>query len=290
VYADFVKAKISRLEGVDSAEFGKSGELVVTLRGQNRTLREHVLDIGKRAMLPVRVFYKMPDGTCFGESLEDYYTPIHVPGFVGDRVQAPPEEVASEKDGALKLKRIRSKKRGRPVLGWKYGDKEIRRGTKVTFKAPASLQWTMGRTMNVKKGANATVVDLATNRPIVYVAMGNYDGVELPVHAIGHVFEISATAEEPKTKQESKMIDATLGYLSPEMKRLVHAIGFGRDSGADEVPGNSPHSRDKEEEEIEPAEDMVMEPERKGTKPVDPRFDKAPSKPAKERVILFGRK
>jgi hypothetical protein len=224
-YVQHVLDKISNLAGVLSADVGKIGEINVTLNGRNRDLREDILEIGKRAMLPIRVFYKLSDGTSIGEALEDYYKPLHVPGALGDTSLAPPEEVAAEPKGALKLKRLRGPGRGRPVVGWRYGEDEIRKGTNIKFKNDASLQWTMGRVLNVKPGASGKIIDLSTNKPMAYIQVGGYDSVELPIHSIGHIFDVQ---KKEKVKTESnEYVDNELGYKVPELRRLINVIGMG---------------------------------------------------------------
>lgn len=222
----YIRDKIARLGGIESVGVGKDGAINAIISGGiDRRLREEVLDIGRRAMVPVRVFYRMPDGNVIGEDVGDYYKTITIPGFATATSDAPPEEVAAEPKGALKLKRIRKNSRGRPVVGWKVGDKEIRRGTEIEFKNPASLQWTLGRTLTVKPGAKAVVADLASRRPLVYLTIGGYESVELPVHTLGHIFDLP---KKPKNEsKEHKQDNKSLGYMAPDIMKLVNAVGFG---------------------------------------------------------------
>jgi len=224
-----IRDKIARLGGLESVGVAKDGAInAIIAGGIHRRLREEILDIGRRALVPVRVFYRMPDGRVIGEDVSDYYKTIHIPGFATGTSEAPPEEVAAEPKGALKLKRIRKNSRGRPVVGWKVGDKVIRRGTEIEFKNPASLQWTLGRTLTVKPGSKAVVSDLASRRPLVYLTLGGYESVELPIHTLGHLFDLTK-----KPKMEAKEQEKPVGYLTPELNRLVNVIGFGR---VDDLP------------------------------------------------------
>ena len=283
---DFVAKKIARIEGVELSCVTREGAIDVILEGgYNRDLRSHILGIGMKAMVPVRVFYRMPDGRAIGESdaqheyranaqvgeaIEDYYTRIHVAGFADDPAKAPPDEVAGDaygtvdvkKDvdprdgyGQLKLTRIRGTTRGRPVVGWKYGDHTVRKGSVVRFKKDACLNWTMGRTMGVKAGANGTVTGLASKRPLAYLSMGGYDQIELPVHAVGHVYDVMVdpkleSGQLAEAKGRCNAVDNTLGYLSPEMKRLVMTVGFGRPPGADDTPINKPKFRGPQQPDL----------------------------------------
>lgn len=277
-----VISRISSLRGIESTDLGKDGAInVVIAGGINRDLREEVLDIGRRAMLAVRVYYRMPDGNVIGESkpvietlygksewVEDYYKTVRVPGFAGDSSDAPPEEVAAEPKGSLKLRRIRAQTRGRPVVAWRVGDDEIRVGTKIKFEKEACLQWTSGRTLTIKPGAEAHIAELSTRRPIVFIRIGDYDSVELPVHTIGHLFttvkangKVKSEAKEPKKKD-----------LPPEIHRILNAVGFGqpvgwaRDNDTDNVPANDPFFRDRWisrgvttiDDDIETEDDQVL--------------------------------
>lgn len=225
---DFVQQRIRALTGLESVSLADDGAInVIISNGIDRKLREDVLEIGKRALVPVRVFYRMPDGRAIGEGqlrqegIEDYYTPIHVPGFLGDKEVATPDEVATDVKGAEKLKRVRGVTRGRPVVAWKVGNASVRRGCEVAFKKAMSLQWTMGRTINVEKGVKGKVVDISSRRPIAYLEVGNYDGVELPIHMLGHAFELVT-----RPVKESSDYSEYLGYQGiPESNRLLY-IGF----------------------------------------------------------------
>lgn len=289
---DFIAKKIARIDGVEVSLVTQEGAVDVILDGgYNRPLRERVLGIGMKAMVPVRVFYRMPDGRAigeasarkeyernaqFGEAIEDYYTRIHVAGFAGEPAEAPPDQAAGDsygtdvkKDtdsrddyGQLKLSRIRGNTRGRPVVGWKYGKHTLRKGSEIKFRKDACLQWTMGRTMSVKAGAHAMVTSLASKRPLVYLSMGGYDQIELPIHAVGHVYDVmvdpqleSRELHEQRGKS-SKVVNNTLGYLSPEMKRLVMTIGFGRHPGQDDTPSNKAHFRGPKQPDMHGYQDV----------------------------------
>lgn len=310
--------KIARLHGVESVDIAKDGAINVILAGGiNRPLREDVLAIAKRDLVPVRVFYHMPDDRIIGESditfaeaIEDWYQPVHVPGFVGDRPEAPADEI-SKPDGGEKLKRLRAKTRGRPVVGWKMGDSVIKRGTVLRAKRDVSLAWTGDRAINVKAGSTAKVYDLATKRPLVYADFGQYSGVEIPIHSIGSMFDL-VKDKTPKTKPKIEGIEDTIGYKAPELKRLINAIGLGERTSEDDLtmaagfgnpPGhhetavNSPYSKqdtrlggigDEDssagavEDTEEPEEDMLVPQGR------DPRFQKKSS--GKDTKVLLGRR
>lgn len=267
---EHVRNKIARMDKVESAEITDVGAIKVIIKGGiDRALREDILEVGKRAVLPVQVFYRMPDGSVVGEAktewVGDYYKNVNIPGFGGSaqpsEPEAPPEEVAAEPKGALKLKRVRSSSRGRPVVAWRIGDNELRVGTKVKFSKEAALQWSMGRTLNVRPGATAEVVSLASRRPLVFVKIGdNYTDVELPVHMMGHVFTTERKLKE--SLDEGKKFKIKYGQ---DFNRLMTAIGWGRDHDKDETPGNSPAfidryvARDQEfEEDVETDEDALI--------------------------------
>ena len=260
---EHVARKIARTPGVEASYIGKDGAVDAVLETAfDRVTRQRVLDIGKRALVPVRVFYNMPDGETIGEaeigkfeSLEDYYTQVHVDGFAGSEPKAPPNDVAGDaygtKDvkqnvdardssGQLKLSRIRSTTRGRPVIGWKYGSSALRVGDKVKFKKACCLQMAMGKTINISAGSTASVSQMSSRRPIAYLSLGGSDKVELPIHAVGHVYDVMVDPRLESVQQEA--VNNKLGYMTPELKRLVMTVGFGRDVQADETPTNTPNS------------------------------------------------
>lgn len=247
-----MRDRISLMAGVITSEVTDLGVIKVVVEGQDRELRSRILDLGKRAMLPIHVFYKMPDGAIVGEHnewVQDYYKPIHVQGFAGSAVEAPPEEVAKEVKGALKLRRVRSKRRGRPVVAWRLGDQELRAGSSVKFSKETALQWNMGKTLTVKPGATATVGELSTRRPIVFVKIGEYDGVELPVHMMNHSYTVNGvkleSIDEVKKKVKAGPPDHTDDTMMPsQINRLMNAIGFGRNPDFDNVPVNQPFDKD----------------------------------------------
>jgi hypothetical protein len=310
---DFVAQKIARVSGVEAASVAPDGGInAITANGIDRRLREEILSMGQRAMVPVRVFYRMPDGAVIGENealkvqkalkreaIEDYYTPIFVDGFAGSKSEAPPEEVAAETDGALKLKRVRSKTRGRPVVAWKYGEKTVRRGMEIKFNKACSLAWTLGRTLNIKPGASAKVMDLATKRPVAYVSLGEYDSVELPIHMLGTTFDVLATGR-PKATGEHKAIDDKLGYLGPELKRIIQAVGFGRAPGSTDTADNtanwSPDGTDSPDPYIpastgEDGEDMISSPDAMDPSQSDDRFIQRRKEPKNDQPkLVLGRK
>lgn len=270
---------------IESADITDLGTIKVVIAGGiNRSIREDVLEIGKRAMLPIQVFYRMPDGEVVGEGqgpqnewIQDYYKTVVLPNFVGTPSDAPPEQVAAEPKGALKLRRVRSKKRGRPVVAWRLGDDELRVGTRIKFNKEAALQWSMNRTLNVRPGATATVNELSTRRPVAFIRIGGeYDNIELPIHMMGHLFNLDSG---PKLKEstEGKRKDSS---LTPEFMKTMAAIGWGRDQEKDDVPGNSPFDRDRwqaraldtlddeYEESVDEDEMLVLDPDDAKQKPV----------------------
>ncbi len=289
-----VAGRIRKLEGIESATVDKVGTIIAVLNtgGIDRRLRQEALALGQNAMVPVRVFYRMPDGQVIGEdefseetyqcrycaeeatkkiicsrgfaptcdehegaakktllmqgyhvegvvnleAIEDYYTRVYVKGFAGDKSDAPPEEVAGapNPEGAKKLQRIRGDSRGRPVVAWKYGDMELRNGSTVKFKSDTCLNWKSGKTMNVRKGSVGHVYELSTKNPVAYLQIGEYSGVQLPIHAIGHLFDVMVSeAEEEKPKAPS------LGY-----QRLMNTIGFASELPQHDTPTNHP-TRDR---------------------------------------------
>ena len=230
-----IKKKIESLKGVESVDVGEEGGLDVILEGGvNQPLRESVLDIGRRSMIPVRVAYRMSSGRVFEESkgsktewVDDYYSKIKVPGFLGEPREADPEEIASDPKGALKLLRVRSKTRGRPVVAWRHGDQELRAGTVIKFSRESCLQWTSGRTMTVKPGSIAKVSELSSRRPVAFIVIGDYDQIELPVHMLGHAYNVDKKTTESK-EEEPKRSSRTM--LSKEFKRIMNVVGLGNPS------------------------------------------------------------
>lgn len=269
---DHVCRKILRLEGVESADITDLGAIYVVLSGglttETRNLREDILDIGRRAMLPIQVFYRLPDGNVVGEESEDlakqewvddFYKPLIIPGFLGTTSEAPPEKVSKEVDGALMLRRVRASTRGQPVVAWRYGDQEVRAGSKIRFDKGTALQWTMGRSLSIRPGAMGTVSQLSSRRPIAFIQVGDYQNVELPVHMLGHFFTVMPKTEsiaEAKKKPDNgagefNHPDRTPDIeFAPEFNRLLNVVGFGkpadwgRDPDKDDVPVNEPFDRD----------------------------------------------
>jgi len=295
---DHVAKKIARLPGVEASFIGRDGAIDAVLeKAYDRPLREHVIKIGMNAMVPVRVYYRMPDGDIVGEekteAIEDFYTTIHVAGFAGSEPSAPPEKIAGdaqgtvdvgkEKDtrddaGQLKLVRLRAKTRGREVVGWRYGDKTLRAGDKIKFKQACVLQWTMGRTVRVSAGMMGKVSSVSSKSPMGYLSIGGHDGIELPVHAIGHVFDVMV---DPALESKATTVTAKHAGLPPEMARLVMTVGFGRPPGEQfATPTNGPKFKGSHVPDMHgyrsPAEDMLVP---KGAK------DKAPSGKGDDRAI-----
>ena len=292
---DHVAKKIARYPGVEASYVNWDGAIDAVLETAfDRTTRQEVIGIGMRAMVPVRVFYRMPDGDLIGEdeakqyeSLEDYYTDIHVAGFAGDTPKAPPEDIGGDSygrvrigkaqddrdaGGQLKLARIRASSRGRPVVGWRYGDKSVRKGDKVKFKRACCLQWTMGRTVNVRPGATGTVSQMSSRRPIAYLSLGGNDKIELPIHAVGHVYDVMVdpNLESVRPQQSQQLTERVRSSLTPQMKRLVMAIGFGRPPGADDTPTNTAKFTGPDQPDLMgytsggPEEDQLVPPPEKG--------------------------
>jgi len=288
-----VSGRIRKLEGIESCGPDKSGTIVAVANtgGIDRRLRQEVLALGMNAMMPVRVFYRMPDGRLIGEedfsnekyncrhcsesatkkiicsrgfaptcdeheetitrslsvqgyhvesvvnleAIEDYYTRIYVNNFAGDKVEAPPEEVALEPEGAKKLQRVRGGSRGRPVVAWKYGDMEIRCGSTVKFKSDTCLNWKSGQTMNIKKGCVGHVYELSSKNPIAYLQVGEFSGVQLPIHAIGHLFDVMVSERKEEVPKKG-----TLDY-----QRLINTIGFGHDELPQHDTANNHPTRDR---------------------------------------------
>jgi len=354
---DYVAKKIARVPGVELSAIVRDGAIDVVLEGgYNRPLRAHVLSIGQRAMVPVRVYYRMPDGRAIGEdiavsefkenrlqneAIEDYYTRVHVAGFAGEPAKAPPDQVAGDaygtvdvkKDvdardssGQLVLKRIRGKTRGRPVVGWAYGDHTLKKGCKVKFKKQASLQWTMGRTVTVKAGSYGTVTGLASKRAIAYLSMGGQDQIELPVHAVGHVYDVmvdpklESTRPFDEARATAKPIDNKTGYKNSELKRLVMTVGFGRAPHEDDTPKNTARFKGPDQPDLHgytdvkvgskggsktdslENRDMLMPKSAEPTdspdddrtshvsgRPAKVRFKMAPRSGAKKKTVLLGR-
>lgn len=294
---EHVAKKIARTPGVEASYIGKDGAVDAVLETAfDRTTRQHVLDIGRRALVPVRVFYRMPDDEVIGESvlrkyesLDDYYTHIHVAGFADDVPKAPADDVggdaygtkdvrlsvdARDGSGQLKLSRIRATTRGRPVIGWKHGDSSLRVGDKIKFRRPCCLQWTQGRTVNVAAGATASVSQMSSRRPIAYLSLGGNEKVELPIHAAGHVYDVMV---DPRLESVQEGVNKKLGYMTPELKRLVMAVGFGRAPGIDDTPTNTAHFNGPSQPDLikysSPEEDMLVPSKGSDSKPSGDRDD-----------------
>jgi len=325
-----VARKIAAMPGVEASYIGRDGAIDAVLeKAFDRPLRQHVIEVGMRALVPVRVFYRMPDGNIVGESrpgkkiesLEDFYTNIHVAGFAGEKPDADPQKIAGDaygdkvgKDpgtrddvGQLKLVRIRSSTRGRPVVGWRYGKDTLRVGDKVKFKQPCVLNWTMGRTVRVAPGMTGSISQMSSKSPVAYLSMGGHDAIELPVHAIGHVYDVMVdpsleSKQQLEARQTPSHVSAVTG-LPPAIHRLVMAVGFGRDPDYGETPTDSPMFRKRPGSGSED-EDMMVPPSAKNDAPTGRKGDDRsahvssgePSvrvnldgKPSQKRVLL-GRK
>lgn len=244
--------KIARMQGVIMAEVTDIGSIKVVIEGMDRELRSGILDIGKRSMLPVQVFYRMPDMTVVAEDkpqrewVDDYYKTLDVPGFAQGASGPPPEEVAKEIKGALKLRRVRSVTRGRPVVAWRLGDSELRSGAKLKFSKETALQWSMGKTLTVRPGATATVNELSSRRPIAFVTIGDYNGIELPIHMMGHFYDVDKV--KPKTEA---IAEAKKSAMPSAFKKIMQVVGmgdvdsdWGRDPKKDNVSVNQPFDKD----------------------------------------------
>lgn len=314
---DHVARKIARLPGVEGSYIGRDGAIDAVLETAfDRPLRQHVIQMGMRAMVPVRVFYRMPDGNIVGEDngkvegIEDFYTNIHVAGFAGSDPSAPPDAIAGdaygdkdvgrEKDtrddgGQLKLVRIRSETRGRKVVGWRYGSNTVRSGDKVKFKEPCVLQWTMGRTVKVGAGMSGKISQVSSKSPMAYLSMGGHDGIELPVHAVGHVFDVMVDpALESKQTSKPTTINRALAGLPPQISKLVMTVGFGQSPDTDAAtPTNSPHHKaggvrymqgyGSKPEATEDDDMLVPKSAKKGD---EPKIDAG----GKQKTVLLGRK
>jgi len=310
-----VAQKIARVPGVELSAIARDGAVDAVIEGgYNRPLREQLLGIGHRSMVPVRVFYRMPDGRAIGESearsyeeaIEDFYTDVHVSGFVGSRKEPDPATSAGdaygdwpskgekERDdyGQLKLCRLRTRGRGRPVVGWKYGPKSIRKGDKVKFNKAASLRWTMGRTVKVRPGAMGQVSDVSTSQPILYLKMGNREQVEVPVHAIGHIYDVMLT---PSLEHKHGLQEGS--GLPNEIRRLVMAVGFGRAPGDGDTPTNARHFSGPTQPDligysgVLDDEDQLVKPSKKRPSDVtaSPRPDTmVVTRNGKKKQVLFG--
>jgi hypothetical protein len=313
---DHVARKIARLPGVEGSFISRDGAIDAVLETAfDRPLRQHVIQMGMRAMVPVRVFYRMPDGNIVGESkvegIEDFYTNIHVAGFAGSDPSAPPDAIAGdaygdkdvgkEKDtrddaGQLKLVRIRSETRGRKVIGWRYGSNAVRAGDKVKFKEPCVLQWTMGRTVKVGSGMSGKVSQVSSKSPMAYLSIGGHDGIELPVHAIGHVFDVMVDpALESKQTSRPTTVNRTMAGRPLEISRQLMTVGFGQPPDGDSgTPSNSPHHKpghvrhtqgaSSKPESVEGNEDMLVPKTAK--KGDEPKIDIG----GKQKTVLLGRK
>ena len=325
---DHVAKKIARIPGVAASYIGKDGAIDAVLETAfDRVTRQEVIQVGMRAMVPVRVFYQMPDGEMIGEdeagqyeSLEDFYTDIHVAGFAGDTPKAPPEDIggdsygrvsignSSERDssGQLKLARIRAKTRGRPVVGWKYGTKSVKNGDRVKFKKACCLQWTMGREdICIPPGTMGLVAQMSSRRPIAYLKIGDNERVELPIHAVGHVYDVMVDPSMESRDDRRPQLRERKTSLTPTMKRIMNTVGFGRLPGQDDTPTNSanfvgPGLPDLVGYGNEPEEDMLAPPagKRSSGRDDDRTAHVAPDEPTvkvrknggfKKKTILLGR-
>lgn len=240
----YVAEKINQLKGVARVDC-HNGVICPVITGVNPELREEVLDICRRAMLPVKVQYQLEDGALVThdqlvefhlplvsysnavinnlgvrgplEPDRNWYQPIQVDGALGEPKMAPPDEVVNAKDGAEKLKRLRANTRGRPVVGWKLGDRVVRKGDTLKAIDHCPLQWTMGRVINVRPGMTAKVTELSSRRPIAYADLGEYSGVEIPVHMLGKMFDlVTNNGKIETTEREGEVLQKT----APEFYQL----------------------------------------------------------------------
>lgn len=325
---EHVAKKIARVPGVEASYIGWDGAVDAVLETAfDRSTRQHVLDIGKRALVPVRVFYRMPDGETIGESdilknesLEDFYTRIRVAGFADDGPNATPSEIAGDaygdkdvkrnvdardKSGQLKLTRIRATTRGRPVIGWEYGGDSLKVGDRVKFKKACCLQWTMGRTVSIRPGMTGRVSQMSSRRPIAFLDLGNGEKVELPIHAAGHVYDVMV---DPRLESKQAGLHERKGTrpgrsaLTPQMKRLVMTVGFGRTPGIDDTPTNSAHFKGPTQPDLtgysSSSEEDMIAPKGKGgdddrsshVVPDEPKVRVRKNGIVKKKTVLLGRK
>ena len=301
---EHIAKKIARTPGVEASFIGKDGAIDAVLETAfDRPLRQHVIQMGMRAMVPVRVFYRMPDGNIVGEdrggekveSLENFYTNIHVAGFAGSDPSAAPDQIAGDAYGAkvgkepddrddhgqLKLVRLRSASRGRQVVGWRYGKDTVKVGNKVKFKNSCVLQWTMGRTVKVGPGMQGIVSQMSSKSPMAYLSMGGHDGIELPIHAVGHVYDVMVDPAleakgNNKAKDAGKARDVMPSDLTTpsQIARKLGTIGFGRPHGEPWVTksngpkfnyqANQPEFLPGDAYDVNEDDDMMVPPSGKG--------------------------
>jgi len=232
---ELVAKQLARLSGVAGAYICHHGAIDVVLEAvADPAMKEHVVNIGSRAMLPVHVFRYTADNKIVhegrrrtDEGLDDFYTNIHVAGFAGSDNSAASNVVHKmygDKDagdgpdvrddqGQLKLTRLRSDSRGRQVTGWQYGKHAIRIGDNLKFKEPCVLQWTMGRTVNVDAGMMGRVSQVASKSPMAYLTIGDQNGIEVPVHAAGHVYDVMANTAVESSGSRSDINSADMADM-----------------------------------------------------------------------------
>jgi hypothetical protein len=269
---DNIAQQLERIDGVESASVTPYGTVSVILsKAYDRPLREDILEIGRDFLIPIQVFYRMPDGAVVGENkkklpetwnewVDEFYKPVNIPGFLGTDSNAPPEKVSKSVDGGKMLQRVRASTRGKPVIAWRYGDMEVKPGTIIKFNKETSLQWTMGRMLSVKPGAMATVDELSSRRPIAFIRVGEFNNVELPVHMMSHFFDIMPNYDVKKEDKDAngssrnakinRSKERAAANQDPEMAKVVRAIGvgaigWGRDPEADDNATNPPFNRDQ---------------------------------------------
>lgn len=334
---EHVAKKIARLPGVEASFIARDGAISAVLeQAFDRPLRERIIQMGMRAMIPVRVFYRMPDGNIVGEmkegrkaeAIEDFYTTIHVAGFAGSEPSAPPDKIAGdaqgdqkvgkEKDdrdelGQLKLVRIRSASRGRQVLGWRYGKNAVRVGDKVKFKEPCVLQWSMGRTVKIGAGMMGSVSQMSSKSPMAFLSIGGHDGIELPIHAVGHVYDVMIDPAL-ESKDQGKARDVMPKDIESPLNtaRKMGTVGFGRPHGEPWVTKKNGPNFDQQRNQLNWAlpsadseEDMMVPPSAKkdGKAPTGKGDDRATHVGSKEpsirvsidgntekKTVLLGRK
>jgi hypothetical protein len=101
---------------------------------------------------------------------------------------------------------------------------------------------------------------MSSRRPVAYLSLGGNEKVELPIHAAGHVYDVMVDPRMESVQQEA--VNNKLGYMTPELKRLVMAVGFGRPPGIDDTPTNTAQRRGPSQPDLikysSPEEDMLM--------------------------------
>jgi hypothetical protein len=248
---EYVAARIGTLEGVVASQVDGNGLIEATIAGPNRDLKAHIVEMCKRAMMPVKVVFQVEDKALNESQLQEmgYFSPVMsmspsapvpcdtyardmldflnvqgpigngdrsepvtVPGFATEPPEAPADEIATAVDGAERLKRIRSGSRGRPVVGWKIGDKTLRVGSQLKVTNDCYIPWQQGRTIGLKPGSIVNVSELSSRYPIVYGNIGDYTGLEIPVHSLGRTMELVISNGDQNEETEKASDDKLFGF------------------------------------------------------------------------------